>query len=159
MIRFTSILTALLFLCLASRADDSKGEKFDFTLHTGHFEKNNAGLKGELSLLFITDQERFDMVFGSAFTMGKKPNVVPKGAFEKKLVVAVIHRGNATWTYEVEKVTTEGETLTVKYKATEGKAGTAKFASPMILSVDKGKFKKVVFIENGKETGSAEAVK
>ena len=32
-------------------------------------------------------------------------------------------------------------------------------ASPMILSVDKGKFKKVVFIENGKEAGSAESAK
>ena len=74
-------------------------------------------------------------------------------------MVAVIHRGNAASTYEVEKLTTEGDTLTVRYKATEGKAGTAKFASPMILSVDKGKFKKVVFIENGKEAGSAESAK
>lgn len=142
-----------------SHADDDKGTKIELTRHTGHFEKNNSGLKGEPSLLLIAGQKRFDAIFGSAFTMGAKPNVVPNGAFEKRLVAAVIHRGNAVWSYEVEKATVEGGTLTVRYKATAGKPGTATFASPMIVSVDKGAIKKVVFIENGKEIGSAEDAK
>ncbi|MFO0803568.1 MAG: hypothetical protein U0791_10685 [Gemmataceae bacterium] len=138
-----------------SRADEDTSVKVEYTRHTGHFEKNNAGLKDEPSLLLIADQKRFDAIFGSAFTMGAKPNVVPNGAFEKKIVAAVIHRGNAVWTYEVEKVTVQGGTLTIRYKATEGKASTAKFASPLIVSVDKGAIKKVMFVENGKDIGSA----
>ena len=140
MIRFLLAFMLMFNLTLVAGAD----EKVEFTLHSGHFEKNNAGLKGDASFLLIAD---------------KKPNLVPKGAFEKKLVAAVIHRGNAMWTYDVEKVSTEGETLTVRYKAVEGKAGSAKFASPMILTVDKGKIKKVVFVENGKEVGAAEVGK
>lgn len=143
----------------ASHAADEKGEKVEFTRHTGHFEKNNAGLKDEPSLLLIADQKRFDAIFGSAFTMGAKPKVVPNGAFEKKVVAAVIHRGNAVWSYEMQGATLDGGTLTVRYKATEGKPSTASFASPLIVSVDKGAIKKVVFVENGKDIGSAEAAK
>jgi len=33
--------------------------------------------------------------------------------------------------------------------------GTATFASPLVVAVPKGKITKVVFVENGKEIGSA----
>ena len=62
-------LTASLLTALAN--------PIDYTLHSGYFEKNNSGLKGEASYLAIADRQTFDKVFGVAFTMGKKPNVLP----------------------------------------------------------------------------------
>jgi hypothetical protein len=44
--------------------------------------------------------------------------------------------------------------LTVRYRAIATMTGaTTIFASPLVLSVDKGKFTSVVFVENGKEAG------
>lgn len=132
------------------------GTAVPYTRHDGHFEKNTSGLKGEASYLALTDQAGFDKVFGVAFTMGKKPNVVPADNFDKKLVAAVIKRGPAVTTYAVEGVTPAGGTVTVRYKAETGPAGTARFASPLILSLDRGGVKRVEFVENGKAVGSAE---
>lgn len=157
MLRVALVASLALFALPARGADEAKGEKVNYDLHTGHFEKNNAGLKGDQSFLALGTFEAFDKVFGAGFVMGKKPNVVQKGTFEKNLVVATITRGNAITTYTVEKVTLDKDgTLYVQYKATAGPAGTATFASPLIVSVPKDKVKKVAFIENGKTAGTAE---
>lgn len=156
------MLRAALVACvalvpLAARADEAKGEKVEYALHTGHFEKNNAGLKGNQSFLALGTFDAFDKVFGAGFVMGKKPNVVQKDAFPKRLVVSVITRGNAITTYTVEKVTLDKDgTLYVAYKAATDPPGTATFASPLIISVPKDKVKKVAFIENGKAAATAE---
>jgi len=158
MTRF-ALLTAVCFALVApaGAADEPKGDKIEYTLHGGHFEKNTAGLKGDQSFLLFTDRDAFDKIFGAGFVMGKKPPVVPKDAFEKNVVVAVITRGKAITTYEVEKMTLDKDgTLYVQYKATTGAAGTATFASPLVVSAPKEKVKKVAFIENGKTVGTAE---
>ena len=44
----------------------------------------------------------------------------------------------------------------LQYTATpQESSGTATFATPLILSVDKGKYTSVAFIENGKKAGTA----
>lgn len=149
------ILSAIILSAAPAPADSPKSVAVPFTVQTGYFEKNNSGLTGDASFLLISDQAAFDKVFGVAFVAGAKQNFLPKDAFEKKLVVAAIKRGNATATFAVEKVTADGTTLTVEYKATIGKPTSAKFATPLILSVEKGKIAKVVFVENGKEAGTA----
>ncbi len=153
------MIALVLTLALAAPvpADKAKAEKAEYTVHGNYFEKNNAGLKGDASYLLLTDQTAFDKVFGTGFVMGYKPVVLPKEAFDTKVVAAVIHRGNTITTYEVTGVTTDGVTLTVEYKATAGPAGTATFASPLVVSVDKRAIAKVVFVENGKEAGTAGA--
>jgi hypothetical protein len=151
-----ALVVALLAPVARTAADEPKGAKVDFVVHSGHFEKNNAGLKDNPSFLALTSAEAFDKVFGVAFVMGKKPNVVPKGAFEKSLVVATVARGNYIRTYDVEQVTLADGTLSVKYKSTDQDGGTASFASPLIVSVPKDKVKKVQFIENGKKAGEVE---
>jgi hypothetical protein len=140
-------------------ADEAKGNKVEFQTHNGYFESNKSGLKGEASYLAFTDEKKFDEVFGKAVVMGGKPNFLPKDAFDKKLVVATIKRGDAVYEYKVEKVTADEGTLYVQYDATAKKGGgTATFATPLIIAVDKdkGKYTKVVFIENGKKAGEAE---
>ncbi len=153
----TRPLLILLALAAPLSAITARMAKVDFDVHTGQFESNKSGLKGDASYLVFTDRAAFDAVFGAAFTMGKKPNVVPKEAFDKKMVVAVIKRGDVLFEYKVSQVTTDDGTLYVEYTATaKGDAGgTAKFASPLIVSVEKGKYTDVVFIENGKKAGAA----
>ena len=151
------MLALALALAGGVHADDkveAKGSKVEFDVHSGHFEKNNAGLKGDESFLAFTDRAGFDKIVGVGATMTKQ-NFVPKDAFDKKMVVAVIHRGNAVWTYMVEKVTADGDTLYVQYEAKKGpEAANTKYASPLIVSVDKGKYTTVVFLENGKKAGT-----
>jgi hypothetical protein len=139
-------------------ADEAKGEKVEYTTYPDYFEKNNSGLKGDQSFLVLADKDAFAKIFALRPPLmgGKKSVPVPNEAFEKKLVFAVITRGNAITTYTVEKVTADGETLYVQYKTEAGKPGTSTFASPLVLSAEKGKAKKVVFIENGKTVGNAE---
>jgi hypothetical protein len=137
-------------------ADEAKGKTVDAQVHSGYFEKNNSGLKGDTSYLAFTDQEGYDKTFGTAVVMGKKQTFLPKDAFDNKIVVAVIKRGDAISQYDVEKVTADEGKLYVQYKAMpKGGGGTAKYASPLIVSVDKGKYNEVEFIENGKKVGSA----
>jgi hypothetical protein len=91
--------------------------------------------------------------------MGKQ-NFVPKDAFDKKVVFAVIKRGNAITEYKVDKVTADDGTLYVEYTTkAKGDGGTATFASPLIVSVDNDKFKSVVFIENGKKVATEKFAK
>jgi hypothetical protein len=157
--RTGAAIVLALALAPAARADDKaepKGDKIDFDVHNGHFESNMSGLKGDASFLAFTDAKAFGAVFGTAAVMGKKYNYMPKDAFDKKLAAAVIHRGDAPWEYKVQKATADGDTVYVQYEATAGKATSARFASPLIVSVDKGKYARVVFIENGKKAGTAE---
>jgi hypothetical protein len=142
----------------APAADEAKGEKVEFVVHSGHFAKNDPAVKGDQAFVLLTTREGFDKLFGVAFVMGKKPNVVPKDAFEKNVVAATIKRANAVTMYEVEKVTLDKEgTLYLQYKAATGPGGAATYASPLVISAPKDKVKKVTFIENGKTVGTAEA--
>ena len=145
-------LTAL-SVCLTASLLIGSANPIEYMVHSGYFEKNNSGLKGEASYLVIKDRETFDKAFGVAFTMGEKPNVLPVNAFDTRIVVAAIKRGGQVWEYKVEGVTADHATLTVRYGATSEDGGGAQFASPMVVSVARGPYKYVIFIENGKEVG------
>ncbi|MCU0702562.1 MAG: hypothetical protein MUF18_01060 [Fimbriiglobus sp.] len=152
------MLRPLLVLLLAPavlQADEKKVP--EFVVHTGHFEKNNSGLKDEPSLVLLKDFDAFDKLFGTVPPLGgpRKNNPVPKDAFDANVVAAVVKRGNFITTYTEVSTKTDGETLTVTFKSEAGKPGTATFASPLIVAVPKGKIAKVVFVENGKEIGTA----
>src|SRR5262249_42786766 len=127
--------------------------------YDSYFESNKSGLKGDSSYLAFTDQKAFDMVLGATPpVMGQKREYLPKDAFDKQMATVVIKRGKAITKYKVEKVTADGDTLYVQYTAKEEAAGggTANYASPLVVAVDKGKYKQVVFIENGKKAGTAD---
>jgi hypothetical protein len=153
-----SLLAPLAVLCLplflvaapAPAPEGAKGDKVEYDVHNGHFVRNDAGLKGDSSYLVFTDRAAFDKVFGVAAVM-RKQNFVPKDAFEKKMVVAVVKTGKTITEYKVNKVTAADGTLTIDYTTTTPKNGTGKYSSPLIVSVDRNKYKSVVFIENGKE--------
>jgi hypothetical protein len=154
------MVTRLATIAAAGEKEEAKGKKVDYQVHSGHFESNKSGLKGEASFLAFTDDKSFWNVFGLVPPLkGKKFDYVKPEEFKTKLVVAAIKRGNRIWTYKVEKVTADGDTLYIQYEAVGGKEGSATFASPLIVSVDRGKYTSVVFLENGKKVGTAKIEK
>lgn len=157
------LLSALLTAGVLSTAAAEKGEKGDKveykTYTSPYFEKNTSGLKGDASFLVLPDKKSFDAIFGVGFVMGKKPDTLTAADFDKKLVAGVIKRGNAIVTYKVTGVTSADGVLTVTYTTKAGEPGTATFASPLIVAVDKGKYKSVAFLENGKKVGTFEIEK
>jgi hypothetical protein len=136
------------------------GKPVEFVRHTGHFEKNNSGLQGDVSRLVFTDADAFGKVFAPVPPlMGKganKPNPVKADTFEKSLVVAVVTRANAPTIYSDIAAKVADGVLIVSYKAVTDPPSTAIFASPLIISVPKDGIKKVVFVTNGKEGAPVE---
>ena len=126
-----AIMAAALTFLFGAPASDDKAAKPAFVVHSGYFESNKSGLKGESSFLAFTNNKAYDNIFRSVFIPGKKPNLLPKGVFDKNLVVAVVKRGTSIYEYKVEKVEEKKGVLTITYKAT-GKdgGGSATFASP-----------------------------
>ncbi len=135
------------------------GKKIEFTVFTRpYFEKNNSGLKGDKSFLVIEDRQKFDSIFGVGFVMGNNGKVIPKDAFEKKMVLALIVRGNSISNFTVESVTKSKTNLIINYKESQnGGGGNAKFASPLIILIDKTDFHKVEFKKDGKITGTVKS--
>jgi len=132
-------------------------QKLAAVTHTGHFERNDSGLKGETSLLVFTDTEEMGKVLGTIPPLrGKMANPVPADAFEKNLVVVVIKRKDALAEYSDVTTILEGTTLKVSFTAKFGIAGTANFATPLVMSVPKEGIKSVVFVGNGKESAPIE---
>lgn len=148
--------------CTAAFAQDKpKGEKLDPTTFGGHFERNNSGLTGDASFLLFPDLAAFEKVFGTVppAGLGKNPGSkavnVSKATFDTSVVATIIKRGNSPVSYIDATATLEGDTVTVAYKSQPGQPTSARLASPLILAFPKDKVKKVVFVENGREIGTA----
>jgi hypothetical protein len=157
-----------------------KGKKVDFKVHSGYCElAEHARLQqlkavkektlGNVSFLAFTDQDSFDKafvktpdredlanVYPNGQPKGKKPNLLPANAFDKKMVVATTIRGANISAYRVLKVTADGNTLYVQYLEQSAFAGNNRiWSSPLILSVDKGPYTSVVFILGNQKYGTA----
>jgi hypothetical protein len=124
-------------------------------VHTGHVERKGSELSGEVSFLLFTDFAAFEKAFGTAPAVGiRKPNPVTKATFDTSAVAAVVKRGKAVVVYTEVTAKADGDTLTVSYKTQPGTPGTADVACPLVVAVPIG-VTKAVFVENGKEVGSA----
>lgn len=152
--RHLTTLAGLLLLAwpaLAAEVSAPAPKSVAFENHDGYFVSNQFEAKAPASFVVIHDQASFDKVFGVGMVMGDKSHRLPANAFDKKIVVAAIHRGKAMVTYQVKSVSSEGHSLVVRYTTEAKPDATAEFACPLILSLDKGKFQTVRFIENGKD--------
>ena len=121
-----------------------------------YFETNDSGLQGDASYLAFTSDEQFGKVFHPAATTGNN-EFLPDNAFDSKLVVAVINRGNMLRKYTIESVTAKGENLVISYKTKDEAMPTATFNSHLILAVDKRDYRQIVFMANGKRVGAVSA--
>lgn len=141
----------LLVILQTSLFAAEKGEEVKFKSFTSpYFERNDSNLKGKSTYLVIPDSRTFQSIFGIGRTMGKAPATVPDNAFENGLVLAVIKRGEGITHYKVEGVKVVEDNLIVSYQAAMDPPGTATFHSPIIFTVEKGKYKNVIFRENDK---------
>lgn len=127
-----------------------------FDVHDGYFVSNKFEPNAAASFVVINDQRTFDEVFGVAFVMNDKSHRLPPDAFKTKMAVGAIHRGKAVWEYKVENVTADGKTLIVRYTMQSTPSETAAFSCPLILSILKGDYATVQFVENGKEIKKVE---
>jgi hypothetical protein len=59
----------------------------------------------------------------------------------------------------VEEAGADKKKLTLKYTTMDKGPTGARFASPLIVSIPRGEFTEVVFVENGKEVGKREVKK
>ncbi len=124
--------------------------------YTGYFVSNKFEPNTAQSFVVLADQDRFDKVFGVAFVMNDKSHRLPKDAFETLMVIATIKRGNAFWKYKVASVTVNGGVVQLRYNATSRKTPATTFSCPLIVSIPKGKYKAVDFIEGDEKLKTAE---
>ncbi len=144
-----AISLATLFFAFGCAAQTSgKKTVINFEQYKSYFENNNSGLKGDVSYLNFDSQKDFDKIFGTAAAMGEN-SFLPPDVFNTKIVVVAIKRGSLR-KYDDVQITSENGKLFVSYKTEDSPPGSATFSSPLIVSVNKGKYKKVVFTENGK---------
>ncbi len=142
---FLSVLGGLGPTALAA-----EGTKLAFDTYSGYFVSNRFEPDAAQSFLVINDQESFDRVFGTAMVMGDKSHRLPKNAFKSSLVLAAIKRGNAVWEFKVESVTVKQGVVTLRYTTTSKPSDSATFACPLIVSIPKGQYTAVRFVENQK---------
>jgi hypothetical protein len=146
-------LGLVVVLALGTLATAAERMAVPFVVHDGYFVSNQFEPNAATSFVVLQDQKAFDDIFHAVPPLGgnqKKPNPLPANAFETKMVVAAIHRGKGEWTYKVAGVQLDGKTLIVRYGVTM-KPVTFEEACPMIVSVPKGDYTAVRFVENGKD--------
>ena len=142
------------FLCVLgwqsspALADDEA--KLAFDTYSGYFVSNQFEPNAAESFVVITDQDQFDKVFGVAMVMGDKSRRLPKDAFTSSIVLAVVKNGKMVWKFHVERITVQSGVVQFHYGSKAKKTTTATFACPLIVSIPKGQYTAVEFIENKK---------
>jgi gluconolactonase len=147
--KIPAVLLLLFTACGSGRASAAAPAQLAFDTYTGYFVSNKFEPDAAASFVVVRDPERFDEVFRPAFVMRDKSHRLPKDAFQSLLVVAAIKRGNALVEYKVEGVSEAKGVVELRYTTAETKRGSATFACPLIVSIPKGKYAAVRFIENG----------
>lgn len=131
-------------------AQAADATKLTFDTYSGYFVSNKFEPNAAESFVVVTDQEQFDKVFGAAMVMQDKSHRLPKDAFKSLMVVAAIKRGSEVVEYKVEGVTVKDGVVELRYTTTSKKSDTATFANPLIVSIPRGKYTAVKFVEGGR---------
>jgi hypothetical protein len=148
--RIETVLLLLLLGWLGQSASAAEGTKLRFEIYSGYVVSNQFEPNAAESFVIITDQEHFDKVFGVAKGAGGKPHLLPKDAFKSNMVLAVVKRGKTLWELKIDEVTEAKGIVELRYKTTKVKSESATVASLLIISIAKGKYGEVEFVENGK---------
>lgn len=124
--------------------------RLPFDTYSGYFVSNQFEPDSAESFAVIAAQEQFDNTFGVATVMGDKSHRLAKNVFESNVVLAAIKRGGEMWEFKVETVTVNNGVVALRYTTTSETSDSATFACPLIVSIPKGQYTAVRFIENGK---------
>jgi uncharacterized membrane protein len=150
-------LTVLAASGPAAPAPAPEPTKLAFDTYSGYFVSNKFEPDAAESYVGLADQAKFDSVFGVAMVMGDKSHRLAKDAFDSNLVLAVIKRGKAVWEYKVEGVMLDKGVVQLRYTATKKTSDSATFASPLIVSIPKGPYTSIEFVEDGKVVKTVKA--
>jgi hypothetical protein len=153
---FFLALTFVLFVTngMAQKITPETGTPVEFAQYTSYFVSNKVAMTDSRAFIAANDQAQFDKNFGAAASMGKN-NFMPKDVWTDHFVAASVKEGGMRKFSNV-KVTQQGGSLYVWYDATDNAQGSATYRVPLILAVKRGKYEKIVFMENGKQAGTAE---
>jgi hypothetical protein len=135
-------------LQIASIAE--KNQKLKFEIYSGYFVSNKFEPKEIRSFVIAKNQKQFDQIFGVAFVQQDKSHRLEAGEFKAKTVIAAIRRGKSLCEFKIHSIINKDGVLEIRYTAKMQKESTASFACPLIISVPKGNYKAIHFIENGK---------
>ncbi len=154
-LRFIGAVAAALISVPTARAGQTSlktlgASSVDYIVHGGYVVSGQFESALPASFLVIDDQKQFDRVFSVAPAMEDKSGRLPAGAFQSRIVIAVIKRGPYIWGYEVEDVSRSQDVLYVSYRLSLEDGGATTFSSPLLISIEKQKLAAVVFIENGR---------
>ncbi|MEN6458209.1 MAG: hypothetical protein ABFC63_04710 [Thermoguttaceae bacterium] len=144
-------LTIALFLFLLtwpSVAGATEPTNLPFDSCSGYFVSNRFEPDAAQSFLVSTNQKQFDKVFGLAVVMGDKSHRLPTDAFKSKMVLAVVKRAKAVWEFKVLGVTLDNGVVKLNYTTTSKKSESATFACPLVVSIPKGNYRAVEFVED-----------
>jgi beta-lactamase regulating signal transducer with metallopeptidase domain len=124
------------------------GQAIAFDLHGAYIVSNKFEPDVAASFVVIQDQKTFDEVFRMVMMQDKNPRL-KNHTFDTKIVLAVVKRGMTACTYKVQAVTAESGVLRMRYSTTTEAHPAATFASPLIVSIPKGDYIAVEFVEDG----------
>ena len=127
--------------------------KLPFDTYSGYYPYKSEPSAAE-SFLIINEQEQFDKLFG--MVMWENAHRLPKDIFKSNIVVAAIKRGNAVVEYKVESVTEANGVVELRYATTSQRSDPVKRAYSLIVSIPKGEYKAIHFVENGKPVKKVE---
>ena len=147
-------LGVLVLVAWSASALAAERTKLPFDTYSGYFVSNKFEPDAKQPFVVISSQKDFDQVFGVAFVMQDKSHRLPEDAFKSNLVLAVIKRGNAFWEYKVQSVVVEKGVVQLRYTVASKATPETTFACPLIVSIPRGEYQAVVFIEDGKQVKS-----
>lgn len=134
----------------ATAADKPAESALAFDTYSGYFVRNDFQPKLPSSYAVIAAERQFPKVFGVAAVMNDQSHRVPQLIFHTAVLLVVVKRAPAICTYHVDRVVAQNAVLRMYYTTEMGKPGTATFASPLIVSVPKGNYEGIEFVEDGK---------
>lgn len=134
-------------VCCCNWTEAAEPVQLKFDTHNGYFVSNKFEPKAAESYVVIGSQEQFDQVFGAAFVMGDRSHRLPEKAFDALMVIAVVKRGKAMVEYKVRAVELVDGVVQLHYTADRKPQASAEFACPLIVSIPKGDYRAVRFIE------------
>ncbi len=152
----TATLSTLAVCLISQFAIAAEPASLPHDTYSGYFVSNTFEPDAAQSFVVLTDHRQFDKVFGVAFVMNDRSHRLPKDAFKSLMVIAAIRRGNAFWEYKVEGVTVDEGVVQLRYKATSQKTPATTFSCPLIVSIPKGKYEAVEFVENDEKVKTVE---
>lgn len=141
------LISLLAAACCGPWVESAEPVGLKHDVHDGYFVSNKFEPNAAESYLVISTQEQFDQVFGAAFVMGDRAHRLPEKAFEKLMVLAVVKRGKAMVEYQVKAVEAVDGVVQLHYTAARTPQASAEFACPLIVSIPKGDYRAVRFIE------------